>query len=462
MARNTSVPRVGLITTMSLDTTWPEDFVKHARAIHRQAAETLTALGHDVVAEEGIARTNAEMTAQGESLRSRHVEVLVLQVATWTYSNTAVSAALASDVPVIVWSNAAPGRFGIVGGSIVRGSLDAMGIANTLLHGVAEDPKFVARLDLLCRSYAAAMRLRGQTLGMGGFRCMGMYTALFDPLHWRRKFGIDVDNWEQALVVRRAQEMDDAEARKFLQWVKKEFGRVVPTDEVMLAQIKMYLSLRELVEQKGYDFIAVKCLPEMPSFYTTFCLAHALFNDRSDYYGEKESFVCGCEADANGTLTMQILKLLSGGPALFTDVLGFDQEKATATLCNCGSQPTDFAPSRKDVYWETEGLAEFDWKIGGACPQYVAKPGEVTFARLGRIGDRDVMLVTGGTVVARDREALRAINYQQPQVFVELHCTGEGFVEQLRSNHIHMVYGRYQDHLKHLCRILDIDVVEPR
>ena len=79
----------------------------------------------------------------------------------------------------------------------------------------------------------------------------------------------------------------------------------------------------------------------------------------------------------------------------------------------------------------------------------------------GRIGDRDVMLVTGGTVVARDREALRAINYQQPQAFVNLHCTGEGFVEQLRSNHIHMVYGQYQEHLKHLCRILDIDVVEP-
>jgi len=462
MARNTSTPRVGLITTMSLDTTWPESFVRYAGEIHRQAHELFRGLGYEVVAQDGIARTNAEMTAQGEHLRAQHAEVLVLQVATWTYSNTAISAALASDVPVIVWSNATPGRFGIVGASIVRGSLDAMGIRNAMLHGVAEDPAFIRRLDLLCRSYAAAMRLRGQTLGMGGFRCMGMYTALFDPLHWRKKFGIDVDNWEQAVVVQRAREMDDAEAKRFLAWMKQEFGRVVPKDEVMLAQIRLYLALRELVQEKGYDFIAVKCLPDMPSFYTTFCVAHAMLNDRSDLYGPKESIVCGCEADANGTLTMQMLKLLTGGPALFTDVLGFDAEAGSMTLCNCGSQPTDFARCRKDVYWVTEGLAEFQWKIGGACPQYVARSGEVTFARLGRLRDRDIMLITSGTVVEKDREALRALNYQQPQAFVNLHCSSQGFVDQLRSNHIHMVYGQYTEHLKELCRVLDIEVMEPR
>ena len=462
MARNTSVPRVGLITTMSLDTTWPEEFVRYACDIHVKGREMLEGLGYEVVARGGIARTNAEMAEQGQYVRAEHGEVLVLQVATWTYSNTAVSAALAADVPVIVWSNASGGKFGIVGGSIVRGSLDAMGLRADLLHGVAEDEQFVEKLDLLCRSYSAAMRLGGQTFGIGGMRCMGMYTSLFDPLHWRRKFGIDVDNWEQAVVVDRARSMDDAEASRFLQWVKQEFGKVVPTDEVMLAQIKMYLALRELVEDKGYDFIAVKCLPEMPSLHTTFCLAHALFNDRSDYYGPKESLVCGCEADANGTLTMQMLKMLSGGPALFADVLGFDQKEATMTLCNCGSQPTDFAPDRKEVYWETEGLAEFEWRIGGACPQYVARPGDVTFARLSRIAGRDAMLITSGTVITKPREALREINYQQPQAFAELHCSGEGFVEQLRSNHIHMVYGHYVEHLKRMCAALGIEVIEPR
>ena len=131
------------------------------------------------------------------------------------------------------------------------------------------------------------------------------------------------------------------------------------------------------------------------------------------------------------------------------------------TLCNCGSQPTDFAPCRKDVWWVTEGLQEFDWRMGGACPQYVAKPGKVTLARLGRINGEYIMLVADGAAVTRDRESLRDVNYQQPQAFVELGCTIEDFVGELRSNHIHTIYGDYVEHLKHVCRVLDITVIEP-
>lgn len=462
MSRNTAVPRVGLITTMSQDSTWPQPIVDHANTIHQKAHRMLLAQGYKVIAGEGIARTNTEMTQQGNSLSAQGAELLVLQVSTWTYANTSISAALAVDVPVIVWSDDSPGSYGIVGASIVRGSLDTMGIRNRLVHGVADDPAFVARLDVLIRGYSAAQRLRGQTFGNGGFRSMGMYTAVIDPLEWRTKFGIDVDNWEQVQIVDRANRMDEAEPRRFLEWVKQEFGRVVPKDEVMLAQIRMYLTLRELIKEKGYDFIAVKCLPELPEIYTTFCLAIALLNDRSDFYGEKESLVCGCESDANGSLTMQIMRLISGGPALFADVLKFNCASASMTLCNCGSQPTDFAPCRKEVYWETEGLREFKWKIGGACPQYVARPGEVTLARLSRIGGRHAMLITSATAVAREREALREVNYQQPQAFIDLHCSAQGFLDELRSNHIHMVYGDYREHLKMACEVLDIDVIEPR
>lgn len=462
MVRNTHVPRVGIITTMSLDTTWPKAIVDHAGEIHKKAINLLKRLGCEVVAGEVISRTNEEMAQQGARMRSEGAEVLVLQVATWTYSNTSITAALESDLPVIVWSDASPGSYGIVGASIVRGSLDTVGVQNTLIHGTADDEEFVEKLELLVRSYSVARRLRGQTFGNGGFRCMGMYTAVIDPIEWRTKFGVDVDNWEQGMVVDRAKSMDNREAKKFLEWVKKEFGKVVPKDEVMLAQIKMYLALKELVEEKNYDFIAVKCLPELPSSYTTFCLAIALFNDRSDFYGPKESLVCACESDANGALTMQLLRLLSGGPALFADVLKFDVKTGDMTLCNCGSQPTELAPCRKDVFWETEGLQEFNWVIGGACPQYVGKPGEVTLARLGRINDRHFMMLTSGTAVEREREALREVNYQQPQIFVRLHCTPQGFLETLRSNHLHMVYGDYKEHLRELCKIMDIDVIEPK
>ncbi len=66
--------------------------------------------------------------------------------------------------------------------------------------------------------------------------------------------------FEQVEIVEKAKAMPDEEALQFLSWMKQEYGKILPTDEVMIAQIKMYLALRELVEEKGYDFIAVKCL----------------------------------------------------------------------------------------------------------------------------------------------------------------------------------------------------------
>jgi L-fucose isomerase len=223
----------------------------------------------------------------------------------------------------------------------------------------------------------------------------------------------------------------------------------------------MYLALQNLIKEKGYDFIAVKCLPHLPPVHTTFCLAHALLNDTSDAAGEKESYVCACEADINGALTMQMLKNVSGQTTMFADFLRFEEEERMVTLCNCGSQPTDMAPSKKDVRWVREGLIEFEWVIGGCCPQYVAKPGMVTMARLGRIDGAYVMLIMTGEAVSFPREKLKEINPQQPQAFVRLDCEPDSFIRELRSNHIHLVYGFFVEELKTLCSVLGIQVILP-
>ena len=132
----------------------------------------------------------------------------------------------------------------------------------------------------------------------------------------------------------------------------------------------------------------------MPAVHTTFCLAISLLSDRSDHSGPKESMVCGCEADINATLTMQMMKTTNGGPVMFTDVLKLYYEKNEIGLANCGSSATDFAASRKQVFWVKEGLLEFDWKLGGTCPQYVTRAGRITLGRLSRV-DGDYVLLLG-------------------------------------------------------------------
>lgn len=452
--------RVGLITVMSEDTTWPQSFIEKFTQNHHDAEAALQGLGFEVViASTELGRTFRQMIDQAKTLHNQGIDVLVLYVPDWSYASNAVVGGLNAHVPVIVWADDTPGQNGIVGASIIRGGLDDVGVKTKLIHGKTDDPNTLKKLATWCRGIAAATQLRNKKIGIGGSRCMGMYTTHVDPSFLMRKFGVDIDGWEQVELFRRAEAISEDETQKMFDWVQREFGKIEAKEEVLRAQIKMYLALLELIEEKGYDAIAVKCLPELPGCYTTFCLPIAILNDRSDYRGSKESIVCGCESDVNGTLTMQLMKPLNGGPVMFTDVLKIYRDNNEIGLANCGSSATDFAASKKDVYWVKEGLLEFDWKMGGTCPQYITRAGRVTMARLSRINGKYVLLITGGEAIEYPREKLKEINPQHPQSYVKLDCPLETFIENLRCNHIHFVFGDFYEELQLACWVLDIQPI---
>jgi L-fucose isomerase len=451
-----SLVRVGLITVMSEDSTWPEAFIRKFRGNQAEAQAALEGLGFRVITTGELGRTLHQMVERASDLRQRGIDVLVLYVPDWSYSANAVAGGLNAGVPVIVWSDAHPDQNGIVGAAIIRGGLDEVGLKNRLVHGQPDDAGTLKKLAVLCRGIAAATRLRNTKIGIGGSRCMGMYTAHVDPSELMRRFGVDIDGWEQVDVLRRAESAPAAEVQAMLAWIKSEFGRIEAKAEVLEAQVRMYLALRELIEEKQYDAVCVKCLPELPACHTTFCLPIAILNDRSDHRGPKESVVCGCEADVNGTLTMQLMKTLNGGPVMFTDVLKLHYDQNEIGMANCGSSATDFAKSKKDVYWVKEGLLEFQWKLGACLPQYITREGRVTLARLSRIAGEYVLLITGGQTVEYPREKLKEINPQHPQSYVRLDPSLATFVDNLRCNHIHFVFGDFVEELKTACWALDI------
>ena len=142
-------------------------------------------------------------------------------------------------------------------------------------------------------------------------------------------------------------------------------------------------------------------------------------------------------------------------------MLYYDYEDDMIRMCNCGSQPTDFAKSRGDVTWVTEGLWEFDWKIDGAYPRYVGKPGKVIMARLSRVNRKYVMLIVTGEALDMPLEKINETNSQQPHVFVRTNCSQENFINSLRSNHIHVVYGNCKEELITTCEVLDIKAILP-
>lgn len=450
---------VGLISTMAPDETWAESVLKRVAATHNVVKRILEGMGFAVVDEGPLHRTYGEMLTAGRSLRARGINALVIYVGTWTYSNCAVAAALEADVPVIIWGDATPGTCGLVGGVVARGGMAEYGIHAHLVYGPFDDIKTREKVKTLLNASCAARGLRGQILGVGGGRSMGMVTAVCDPNEVRRRFGVEVDSFEQMELIDRAEGIDGERVYSFLNWMKATFGEIVAKEEALIKQIRLYFALKELMKERNYDFVALKCLPELPGLYTTFCLAHAIMGDAQDDQGEKERYVVACEADINGALTMQIMKMLVDGPVLFTDLTEYDFANDILTTCNCGSQPTDFARCKRDVRWEKEGVHEFRWKHGGTCPQHVACDGKATVARLSRESGKYEMLIAPAEVVEMPREKLRETIWERPHTFLRLNCDRDRFFEAVRSNHLHMVYGDCIDELIEVCDVLGIKAV---
>ncbi len=69
-------------------------------------------------------------------------------------------------------------------------------------------------------------------------------------------------------------------------------------------------------------------------------LTEAFMNDPGT--GHHEPIVDATEADMDGALTMEILKLLSSSPVLFGDVRHYNAKLNFVDICNSGSQATFF------------------------------------------------------------------------------------------------------------------------
>ena len=183
--------RVGLITVMSEDNTWPESFIRKFQGNHEVAKAALSGLGFEVITTDELGRTFRQMASQAATLRARGIHVLVLYVPDWSWSSNAVVGGLNAEVPVIIWSDAHPDQNGIVGAAIIRGGLEEVGVKCRLIHGLPGDAATMHSLRRLCVGISAATRMRNIRIGVGGSGSMGMYTAHVDPSSLMSRWGIE-------------------------------------------------------------------------------------------------------------------------------------------------------------------------------------------------------------------------------------------------------------------------------
>jgi L-fucose isomerase len=411
--------------------------------------------------ESPVIRSAAAAADFAEQARIFGARALIVHLAIWADPVLTIKMHNYLPLPTLLLGNLSPETSSMVGILGAGGALDQIGVAHTRVLGFETEE---ARRPVLAfvRAAGAQAALRGQTLGLFGGRSLGIFTATADPAQWQRLFGVDIQHYDQSEIVERAESLSPVTVDGETQWLTGRVGEVVHDDRFtptrLQKQVASYVATRQLINERGLDFVGVKCQPELSDGYVCQCMAHMLINGAVDSAGEKSPLVHACESDADGALSMQILHLLTGGkPAALLDVRWLNPANGLWTLANCGAMPSSFyaTPDAPDGLRNVRLMPHVFGLGGGGAASAVVAPQTVTLARLCRRNGEYWMAIVAGRTVQGTREDLARTTAAFPQAFVET-SAGMDFVQQFGSNHLHMVAGDYVDELVAFCKLIGI------
>lgn len=387
----------------------------------------------------------------------------------WPFVNT-----VGRDLPFLSLSNnngAFPGNVGLLA---TDGALRQAGIRTHRIVGEIDDESTLEAVTDWIRAAQAVSTIRNEVYGLYGGHSMGMETGFFHLVPTVKALGTNASQIDQLWVVERMKDVDPTEVRAGRAWFEELLGDRLRYDGDMLTperletQLRLYLAIRELNDENGFDYCGIKGQRELSEYVCIADVAEMLLNDPYDWNGPKESTVCATEADAYAAITMQLLKYLSGGvPSLFMDVRLYHPALDVWDFVNSGQHASWYATRTNDPAANFAGVTfhpalPFYFKAGGASVEFDAAPGPLTFARLGLWDDKPYLVIVPGEAVELPSEQRKALNEQTnptwPHVHARLHCSYEEMVNLFPCNHIHATPG---DAVRRLVQVAEIAGIPP-
>ncbi len=413
-------------------------------------------------------RSKRQALQAAQELQAEDVDAMVLYLPIFVAPALVAHTANLLKMPAALACNEATDSLSQLAFLAVGGALDQIGLEYLRVPGDAVKESNRKILLRFLKAAAVMKKLRGQTFGCLGGRSLGISTGTADLSLWERLFGVDIEHIDQFEIVQRAEKQHLEVVAKHVHWLQEQaasvaFNNTNFTPGHLDKQMRSYLATREIVQDYELDFVGIKCQPEMSNNYCLQCVNIALCNDPYDADGPKDPLVCSCEADSDGALTMQILKLLSGGrPTNLNDIAWMSEKEMT--LANCGSMASYFAGfslKSKENMSKLHLVPHSFGKAGGASIQFtVPKDRLMTFARLFRRESKYTLGVLTGTTVEKAREKQSPTIRVRPLIFVEMNVDKKRFLGTFGSNHIHGVEGDLKGELESFANLMGINFID--
>lgn len=134
------------------------------------------------------------------------------------------------------------------------GGLDHEGIEHFRVAGDVNEKEVLEKIVTFAKCAKVVSSLSGQKYGLIGGRSLGMYSTTVSMQDWQEKFGVDVEHIDQLEIVRKAEEVDDAQVEKAYKWLtenvgKVEFNGTSFTPEKLKTQIRHYEATKRLLKK---------------------------------------------------------------------------------------------------------------------------------------------------------------------------------------------------------------------
>ena len=376
-------------------------------------------------------------TAQkvGEELRRAGCRQIIMCYNVWNFPFLAWPFINSiGEVPILSLSNN-NGQFpGNVGRLATDGALRQSGVRTHRIVGELDDPETRQQVFDWVRAAQAMTNIKNEVYGLYGGHSMGMETGYFHMVATQKSLGATVRQIDQYLLVKEAEAIDQKEVDEGLAWLDEMLGDRILWDDDMLTketlgrQIRVYIAMNRLNELYGFDFCGLKGQRELTEHYTLGDVPEMLMNDPYDWSGPKETMVCTTEADTYAAVTMQLLKYITGGlPILFMDVRLYLPELDIWDWCNSGNHASwyaeqSFDPKVNFAKMRLHPALKYYFKAGGASVEFDAKPGPMTFCRLGMWDGKPFMAIVTGDSSELSADERKRINELTSPTWPHVHA----------------------------------------
>lgn len=469
------LPKVGMITFSDpREHEFKSLYEEKTIVRHQKAIEYFQAMDMELYSFEKSARSQEEIDSQTKALKEKGVEAFIVHLPCWSWPNLVLRGVMNMNLPTVLVANADPSTHATVGLLGAGGALNQIGYDHLRIQDEFTDERpnlFDTKMMPYIRAGAAIQKLKGMNFGLFGGRSLGIDTGSFDAMQWKRLFNVDCDHIDHEEIIRRAEVIEQDRVDKAFKWLTDSVGAVKYdeklTEERLQYQIRCYLATKDIIKDRRLNFGAIKCMPDLTNFRAPQCISTALLNGGYDEDGNFDPFPIACEGDADGAMTMEIMKLISGGlPTMFADVSHVGYAEKLLYLPNCGSMCTYYAGRNCEgcANMKNIELRRANRPSGGAVTFTVPTAGPMTMARLCRNKGQYHMFIIETEFVKPTEEILDAFVkargvHQLPVAFMKAEFNIEEFIDKFNSNHISGVAGYYGKELVHVCEMLGIEPV---